>query len=79
MRKTSAAILSFVLSSFLSSAYGQFGGGFAPPPPPPTETPAIPAPPTAPPPPAPADPTEEEIKKYEDETAQPFVNQMDWR
>ena len=73
MHKTSTAILSFVLSSFLSSAYGQFGGGFAPPPPPPTETPAIPAPPTAPPPPAPADPTEEEIKKYEDETAQPFV------
>ncbi len=77
MHKTSTAILAFVLCTFLSSAYGQFGGGFAPPqppPPPPTEAPAIPAQPTAPAPTAPAptapaDPTEEEIIKYEEENA----------
>ena len=68
MHKTSTAILAFVLCTFLSSAYGQFGGGFAPPQPP-TEAPAIPAQPTAPAPTAPADPTEEEIRKYEEENA----------
>lgn len=71
MHKTSTAILAFVLCTFLSSAYGQFGGGFAPPqppPPPPTEAPAIPAQPTAP-----TVPTEEDIRKYEEETAQPAV------
>ena len=70
MRKTSAAILSLVLSSLLPTAYGQFGGGYAPPQPPsppPTETPAVPVVPTVPAQTAPADPTEEEIQKYEEE------------
>ena len=70
MRKTSAAILSLVLSSLLPTAYGQFGGGFAPPQPPsppPTETPAVPVVPTVPAQTAPADPTEEEVRKYEEE------------
>ena len=74
MRKTSAAILSLVLSSLLPTAYGQFGGGYAPPQPPsppPTETPAVPVPPTVPAQTAPVNPTEEEIRKYEEETAPP--------
>ena len=64
MRKTSAAILSLVLSSLLPTAYGQFGGGYAPPQPPsppPTETPAVPVPPTVPAQTAPVNPTEEGI------------------
>ena len=74
MRKTSAAILSLVLSSLLPAAHGQFGGGYAPPQPPsppPTETPAVPVPPTVPAQTAPVNPTEEEIRKYEEETAPP--------
>lgn len=70
MRKTSAAILSLVLSSLLPTAYGQFGGGYAPPQPPsppPTETPAVPVAPTVPAQTAPAEPTEEEIRKYQEE------------
>ena len=70
MRKTSAVILSLVLSSLLPTAYGQFGGGYAPPQPPsppPTETPAVPVAPTVPAQTAPAEPTEEEIRKYQEE------------
>lgn len=67
MRNTSTAILSLVLSSFLSSAYGQYGGGYAPPRP----SPAPPAP-AQPPSSVPGqNPIDQEVRKYEEDTARP--------
>jgi len=83
MGAPSTLLLPFLLSGLLSTASAQFGGGFAPPQTPPTPQTPQTTPPTAVPPPAsqePAaqpptnpqtEPTEEEIRKYEEANKSP--------